>query len=485
VNTHAEVQQRTLARAFQRAQLTVDELWMRYFALGGEAGLFEVDAYLNGLGDLPGGQRDVLAHAVNERLDELTWVDRASYSRTVREHDLRSRPLAALVHLLEGAELAPPDRLPVLAEAAGRALGVDIAIYLADYDQRHLRPLETDRGTGNRSVLQIDDSPAGQAFRQIRTVSAQSGGRGWLWMPLLDNSERLGVLQIGVPDPAELHDPALRAQCRWISMLIGHLVVLLTQYGDSADLVRLPKPRTVASELVWSMLPPLTAGVDNFVVSGVLEPRDKSSGDAFDYSLSETTASLMILQTAGPGLNRGLIAATAMAAYRGARLAGQGLDGQADAIDEAIGEQFGGKGFVTAVLAEVDLVSRRLRYVNAGHTDPLIMRAGNAIQPLLGGRRPPLGVGKGALAVAEEMLRPDDWLIMTTDGIIKARNENGDVFGDSKLTDILQREAAAGHPLPEAARRLVHAALIHQNGAQCGDATVLLTRWTNASGQAL
>jgi hypothetical protein len=477
----AEDQQQTLARAFQRAQLTVDELWTRYFALGGDAGLLDVDAYLHGLVILPKGQRDVLAHAVNERLDELTWADRASYSRMVRERDPHWGPLAALVQLLEGAELAPPDRLPLLAEAAGRTLGADIAIYLVDYEQRQLRPLQTDPATAGGPALDIDSTLAGQAFRQVRMLNGQSGGTGRLWVPLLDGAERLGVLEIKVPDPVELHDPGLRTQCRWISMLLGHLVVLLNQYGDSTDLVRLPEPRTVANELVWSLLPPLTAGVDDFMVSGAVEASHQVSGDAFDYSLSQTTASLMILDSAGHDPKSGLIAATAVAAYRGARHAGHGLHGQARAIDDAIGRQFGAGSFVSAVLAEVDLGTGRLRYLNAGHPRPVIIRGDEVVTPLDGGRRPPLGMGSDTLAIAEDKLWPDDWLVLHTDGITKARDGNGEFFGDAGLADFLQREAATGHPLPETARRLLQAVLAHQNGVPQDDATVLLARRIRSS----
>ena len=77
------------------------------------------------------------------------------------------------------------------------------------------------------------------------------------------------------------------------------------------------------------------------------------------------------------------------------------------------------------------------------------------------------------------MLQPDDWLVMYTDGITEARDETGEFFGDARLVDFLRREAAAGHPPPETARRLVHAVLTHQNGNLQDDATILLARWTN------
>jgi hypothetical protein len=49
----------------------VQELWLRYFSLGGDAGPTEVDAYLNGLMPLAESQHNLLALAVNERLKEL------------------------------------------------------------------------------------------------------------------------------------------------------------------------------------------------------------------------------------------------------------------------------------------------------------------------------------------------------------------------------------------------------------------------------
>jgi hypothetical protein len=69
-----------LHEAYEASRLTVPELWLRYFALGGEASEMEVDAYLNGALALPAFQHDMLAHAINERLDEIA-PPRAPYSK--------------------------------------------------------------------------------------------------------------------------------------------------------------------------------------------------------------------------------------------------------------------------------------------------------------------------------------------------------------------------------------------------------------------
>ena len=74
-------QRQRFAESLRHADVGMEELWLRYFTLGGHAGQFEVEAYIHGAIALPPLQRDVLAHALNERLDELySRAPRAPYS---------------------------------------------------------------------------------------------------------------------------------------------------------------------------------------------------------------------------------------------------------------------------------------------------------------------------------------------------------------------------------------------------------------------
>ncbi len=138
---------------------------------------------------------------------------------------------------------------------------------------------------------------------------------------------------------------------------------------------------------------------------------------------------------------------------------------------------FAGSAFVTGVLAELDVLSGRLRYVNAGHPAPHLLRGGKVVKSLAGGRRLPFGLGTGVCTVAEEALQPGDWLAVHTDGVTEARDASGAWFGEERLVDLLTREVAGGQSPPETARRLMHAVLTHQEGLLQDDASVLLARW--------
>lgn len=478
----ADEQLRALTIAFRRADLTVEDLWVRYFTLGGEADVVEVEAYLDGLLPLPPAQRDVLAHAVNERLDDLTTRLRVPYSRTLRDPAPVAGPLAALVDLLDGTQQASPEQLVRHVGTAGAALGVHAVLHLVDYGQRQLVPVQDDPDRPGHLVTGtpagVDSTMAGQAFQRGHVVASEAEGRSRLWVPVLDGVERLGVLGVTADDDHDLADPQLHRDCLWVANLVGHLVSAVNASGDALDTVRRTQPRTASAELVWTLLPPLTSGTDRFVVAGQLEPCHRVGGDAFDYALGEDTAQLAIFDATGHSLESGLATTAALAAYRTARRSGAGLFEQAMAVDDVIASTFAGQYmYVSGILMEVDLTAGRVRYVIAGHPAPLLLRGGTVVKTLAGDGRGLFGLPLHAMAVHEERLQPGDRLLLYTDGVTEARDHAGQFFGLDRLQSFIERADAAGFPPPETVRRLTAAVMGHQDGVLQDDATVLLASW--------
>ena len=520
--------QHLLLAAGQRlVELSLEQLWMRHFALGGNTGLVELEAYLAGMMPLPELQRDLLAQAVNERLDELHDAARVPYSfpplaGTPPDDPAGARPaapahtdpaeatigsarhgagtapagpqqlslLTALAGLLEQSHLADPEQLPCLASAAFQALGADVTMYLADHDLRLLVPAVVApplRAPPVAPPLGIDSTLAGRAFRQVQVLASDALERPRLWVPLLDGTERLGVLEVHLTDPAELADRQLRQQCQHLASLLGHLTTSMDARGDALDTARRLRPRTASAELVWQLLPPPTVENHRFSLSGWLEPADTVGGDIFDYALAPNRASVAVFDAMGHGLPAGLLAAAAVSAYRGARRNGHDLLAQARAVDQTISSVSPDGSFVTGFLGELDLTSGRLCYLNAGHPAALLLRDGKVVRPLAAGGRLPFGLAqldasadpdeRQRAQLGQEDLQPGDWLVVHTDGVTEARDATGSFFGDDRLADFLQRAAAAGQPPPETARRLAHAVLEHQGGQLQDDATVLLGRW--------
>jgi hypothetical protein len=475
MNYLPEHEQRRLAAAcFQRSGMTLEQLWTRYFALGGTVSLLDLDAYLNGLVQLPPGQRDMVAHAVNERLDELTGPPRAPYSRIERRPKPRHGPLSALVGLLDGAHRAPPERLPALVAEAGRALDVDIVVYLADYGQRFLVPLAGGGVTAPRQALDIETTAAGSAFRRAGSVVIRDGGCPRLWTVLLDGVERLGVLEVVPTDDSDPEDPLLREQCRWLARLLGHLVTITTKYGDGLDVRRRRWNREFPAEMLWQSLPPLTGATESVIVGASVAPAYDLRGVGFDYALSERTAQLALFDAGAHHAGASVIVVEALAAYRAARRDGGDLVQQYRTVDGVAA----GNGHLTGVLAELDLATGRLSWLAAGHPAPLLVRDGRVHEaPGPGGTGPAFGTGTAPPEVAEHHLAPEEMVALVSGGVTGAENGSGVPFGRRNLVDRLAGDLVAKLP-PEVARQLTRAVSTHAGDDLDRDAGVLLARWT-------
>jgi serine phosphatase RsbU (regulator of sigma subunit) len=238
--------------------------------------------------------------------------------------------------------------------------------------------------------------------------------------------------------------------------------------------------RTVASELLQQILPPLTFACEGFVVSGLLQPAYDVAADAFDYSVVHDVAHLAVLDATGHDLDGTLLAAVALTAYRNRRREGHDLEDTAAAIDELVAEHGRGERYATGILAELDLSTGRLRYLNAGHPAPLLMRDGHVVKHLDRGRRVLFGLPDSQAEIAQEWLQPGDRIVFYTDGITEARDTEGHFFGLDRLVERLQWAAAARQPAPETLRRISHDVLDHQGGTLQDDATLLIAEWATS-----
>jgi sigma-B regulation protein RsbU (phosphoserine phosphatase) len=397
--------------------------------------------------------------------------------------DADAHTLAMVRTFLDRAHLATPGQLSEVALEAVRELGWTAQMYLADYEQQSLVPVPV-TGMAAATEQSIDGTLAGRCFRTVEPVPSVSGERA-VWLPLVDGAERLGVLQIVVRPEDELDDPRLEERCRLLGHLLGHLIAAKRPYGDALDALMRRRPRTVASELLHQLLPPLTFACEGLVVSGILQPFYDVAADAFDYSVVDDTAHLVILDATGHDLHGTTLAAVALSCYRNSRRQGHGIFSTAQAMDELIAEHGEGWRLATGVLGELNLTSGRFRYLNAGHPPPLLMRDGKVVKELTEGHRVLLGGGEGEGTIAEEWLQSGDRVVLYTDGITEARTEDGEFFGVERLIDHLERAATTRQPAAETLRRISHDVRAHQGGALADDATLLIAEWATGKEHSL
>ena len=446
--------------------------------------------------------------------------------------------------VLRRVHLCQPSDLPdVVVQEAQASLGAsDVVLYLVNYEHTALVPVPS-RHSPLRAELAVEGSMAGRAFTtstilpvetgdgdgagsddgdggddeetdvgtgvgtaaRIGTATgtgAQSGegrsveeteatprarARRWrLWLPLLDGTDRLGIMELSIPAEEGQLSRQLMAVCERYAHLVAQAVISKNLYGDVFELVRRSQAMTVASELLHAMLPPPMYATQDLVVAAMLEPTYDNGGDAFDYAVNASCAHLAVFDGMGHGLAAAGVTTFALAAHRNARRGGLGLMPTYIAVNDAILSQFGGERHVTAVLAELDMNTGHLTWISAGHPPPLLLREGKVVKVLQAQPSFPLGWPFDLdVVVAEESLQPADSVLLYTDGLIEARRPDRSLLGMEGLADFLEQEAAAALPPPETLRRLRRTLLTFQDGVLHDDATALLLAWRGGGEHAL
>jgi serine phosphatase RsbU (regulator of sigma subunit) len=389
-----------------------------------------------------------------------------------QHEDAHAREGRLLGAILDEQHVTAPSDLAAMVAQAAEAEGLaDLALYLQDYDQLALLPLPTARK--DHHEMSIDGSVPGRAFVANTPVEVPvEDGGARLWLPMLDGTDRIGVLGVTV----DRVDDDVRRLARRLTGLVAELLVTKGQYTDHFFRVRRRKGTTLAAEMQWHLLPPLMLETSRVAVAGIVEPAYEVGGDSFDYALNGDVLHVGIFDAMGHGLRAATMCSVVVGAFRHARRNGIGLQDKYACMDEAVADQFGADHFATAQFAHLDTGTGRLEWVNAGHPRPLLVRDGRPVRSLKGTTTLPIGVGGEQPEINSEQLEPGDRVLLFTDGVVEQEAADGDQLGFDRLAEHLERQCAAGTDAAETVRRLA-ATLIRPDQGLRDDATLLLVEW--------
>ncbi|WP_399888918.1 PP2C family protein-serine/threonine phosphatase [Streptomyces sp. BBFR51] len=378
--------------------------------------------------------------------------------------------------LLDREHEMPPHLIgPLVAEEVGRMGGREVSLMLQDYEHMVLVPVPG-RGLVLGEPEPVDGSAAGESFLRAKTVEERQDDGVRMYMPLLDGSDQVGVMAVTL----DTVDDDERRLLRRLACLVADMIVTKDSFTDQFFLARRRAPMSVAAEIQWSLLPPLTMTTPLVAVSGILEPAYRIAGDSFDYALNGDILHAAVIDAMGHGLGSAGMATMAVGAYRHARRAGTGLSEMYTSMDRTVAEQFGAEEFVTAQMLRLDVMTGRLQWVNAGHPAPLLIRDREVVQRLVGPTTLPVGVGGHEPQVSEMTLQRGDRVLCFTDGLIEEHERGGEQFGEERLIDCINRVARVARceeGVRGVVRSLSHTLKRERGGSTSDDATLFLIEW--------
>jgi serine phosphatase RsbU (regulator of sigma subunit) len=423
-------------------------------------------------------------------------MTRRAVEQLEAERDRLERLLLRLPALL--AEL-DPERLAVgVAEAARELTGARFGLFLATGSERATvsfvgltrDDFASPPAVGRAPVLagavlsgqslRIDDVAVwAQGEEAARSYGVLADGRlvrSWLAVPVRGRDDMLGVLYLG-------HHRAHAFEARHERLVAG----LCSQLGAALEHCTLFAERSrVASALSESLLPPLLPTIPGLHSAARYRPSGTRipgrgnvvGGDFYDlFETGDGCFGLLLGDVSGVGPEAAALTGVARYTVRAVAAPKEAPSAVLTRLNQEL-LRLGSDRFLTAVYAllepKVDGVVPVV-LCGAGHPPAFVLRDDESVEVL----NRDTGMLLGVFPVVELTdqpveLRTGDSLILVTDGVLEARDDEGREFGSDRLEALLA--TCAGRSAEGIARRIERSVLDHRGERADDDLAVVVLR---------
>lgn len=273
-----------------------------------------------------------------------------------------------------------------------------------------------------------------------------------LAVPLRTKNEIVGLLLLGPPDGRDSYTAAEK-QVLGSSGDVFALMIENARLTERAlEQEKLRRDLALAAEVQRRLLPPHPPRSGAATLAAFTLPARTVGGDYYDFfDLGSGRIGIAVADIAGKGIAAALLMSVVQASLRVISAERElPLSQLAAKMNGFLYQSAAGTNkYATFFYAQVDERGRRLRYVNAGHNPPYLVRRTDPAVEII-----ELCAGGTVLGLFPEVtyeeaaldLCPGDLLVSFTDGVTEALNIEGEEFGEERLKELLRgadRSAAA------------------------------------------
>jgi serine phosphatase RsbU (regulator of sigma subunit) len=207
---------------------------------------------------------------------------------------------------------------------------------------------------------------------------------------------------------------------------------------------RMERELELATEIQQRFQPSGPPQIEGYEFQGISFSCYEIGGDYYDFIQKPDGKMVVALgDVSGKGTAAALLMSSLHAAVH-AQVVGAGTLGQTiTSVNEYLAENTPANRFVTLFAAELDPLTGKFVYINAGHNPPLVGRCDGSITQLGSGGLP-LGIMAGAEYETGEMqLNPGEALVVYSDGVSEAVNLKEEEFGIDRLIEVVRKNLTA------------------------------------------
>ncbi len=292
---------------------------------------------------------------------------------------------------------------------------------------------------------------AGEGIHLINASEQQGLGGFDVVVPVFHEQRPLAYLFIGDLDEDEQRMSPTVKHLNFIQTLTNLIVVALENKRLAAQALQQERDKReleLAAEMQGMLVPTELPRTDRFQAAAWYLPHRQVGGDHYDVVRLQDRMVLVVADVSGKGMAAALLMSNFQATLRAV------LEYSEDPLDELVRDLnekvFGnarGERFITCFIADLDLRTGDLRYVNAGH-NPALLRTERGFEELTTGS---IALGMMPtlpfLQVGTSTMTPGSLLLAYTDGLVEQEDAHGQAF---ELDHVRRTMDEVHHAGPEA-----------------------------------
>jgi len=273
---------------------------------------------------------------------------------------------------------------------------------------------------------------------EIEDLRASGAG---IAVALRSRSEIVGVLLLGPPEGRASFSDAEKDVLGSAAEIFALLIENARLNTRVIEQEKVRRDLALAAEVQRRLLPPKPPDSAMVTIAAFTLPARTVGGDYYDFlDLGSDRTAIAVADIAGKGIAAALLMSMVQASLRVISTDGDlGSAELATRLNRFLYQSTAANHYATFFYARLE--GNRLRYVNAGHNPPHLVRRSESGVEIID-----LTAGGTVLGLfpevgyedAEIELRSGDLFVAFTDGVPEARNDTGEEFGEERLQNLLR-----------------------------------------------
>lgn len=388
------------------------------------------------------------------------------------------------------SSLAIEEVLKLIIDSLQRVVPYDAAVIFFLEHERNSITVKTSRGytrdAGEMINIKVGDGISGWAattglavivpdvHSDDRYVNLRPETRSEMAVPLMKGPEVIGVFNIE-SDRLDAYDESDRALLESFASQAAVAIQNARLYEESIRTRQLEKELEVAGEIQRMLMPRDIPSVPGLSLTVYNEQSMEVGGDFYDVrTLYSKYLALAVGDVAGKGVPGAIMMAHLNTVFHEYAVLESFLPHDVmSVVNERLHDEGETGRFATLFYGLMSLEDGTMSYCNAGHPSPILCRTDGSVTQLDKGG---LILGpflNSAYEMGTTELVEGDILVLYTDGVIEARNGQGEEFGVHGLTQVLR--TCPGLEADEVKECLTNTLRAHTGGSTHHDDVTIIT----------